>query len=173
MDKTGEMLSADEKTFTVQLKPASELEMDDDLCGNPDLATNDEYGEADKISGPMEDVWISKNCGDDLYLHCTYTCMRVLDKRLAHASKKDKKFLDILWQDANGNSALMLAAAENRILHVKEILRMACERGKLCQMLNFESTQQSLNLYHQLFSCSSSGGWSGIVEIYRVPEISD
>ncbi|VDM64556.1 unnamed protein product [Angiostrongylus costaricensis] len=38
----------------------------------------------------MEAAWISKNHGDDLYLQCTYTCMRVLDRRLAHASKKDK-----------------------------------------------------------------------------------
>ncbi|KAK5973114.1 hypothetical protein GCK32_006471, partial [Trichostrongylus colubriformis] len=42
-------------------------------------------------------------------------------------------FLDILWQDAQGNSALMLAAAENRILHVKGILTMAAQRGTLWQ----------------------------------------
>ncbi|VDL70928.1 unnamed protein product [Nippostrongylus brasiliensis] len=42
-------------------------------------------------------------------------------------------FLDIMWQDAHGNSALMLAAAENRILHVKGILTMASERGLLWQ----------------------------------------
>ncbi|VDM55727.1 unnamed protein product [Angiostrongylus costaricensis] len=36
----------------------------------------------------MEAAWISKNYIDDLYLQCTYTCIRVLDRRLAHASKK-------------------------------------------------------------------------------------
>ncbi|VDM62716.1 unnamed protein product [Angiostrongylus costaricensis] len=38
----------------------------------------------------MEAVWISKNYGGDLCLQFTYTCIRVLDSRLAHASKKDK-----------------------------------------------------------------------------------
>ncbi|VDM54867.1 unnamed protein product [Angiostrongylus costaricensis] len=38
----------------------------------------------------MEVTWITKNYGDDLYLQCTYTCIRVFDERLAHASKKDK-----------------------------------------------------------------------------------
>uniref|UniRef100_A0A0K0D8J5 Secreted protein n=1 Tax=Angiostrongylus cantonensis TaxID=6313 RepID=A0A0K0D8J5_ANGCA len=33
---------------------------------------------------------INKNYGDDLYLQCTYTCIRVLDRRLAHANKNDK-----------------------------------------------------------------------------------
>uniref|UniRef100_A0A0K0D6W8 Uncharacterized protein n=1 Tax=Angiostrongylus cantonensis TaxID=6313 RepID=A0A0K0D6W8_ANGCA len=37
----------------------------------------------------MEAAWI-KNYGDDLYLQCTYTCIRVLDRGLAHASKNDK-----------------------------------------------------------------------------------
>uniref|UniRef100_A0A0K0D6X1 DUF5641 domain-containing protein n=1 Tax=Angiostrongylus cantonensis TaxID=6313 RepID=A0A0K0D6X1_ANGCA len=37
----------------------------------------------------MEAVWI-KNYGDDLYLQRTYTCIRVLDRGLAHASKNDK-----------------------------------------------------------------------------------
>uniref|UniRef100_A0A0K0D7W5 Uncharacterized protein n=1 Tax=Angiostrongylus cantonensis TaxID=6313 RepID=A0A0K0D7W5_ANGCA len=37
----------------------------------------------------MEAPWI-KNYGDDLYLQCTYTCIRVLDRGLAHASKNDK-----------------------------------------------------------------------------------
>ncbi|WKX97339.1 hypothetical protein Q1695_013189 [Nippostrongylus brasiliensis] len=48
-------------------------------------------------------------------------------------------FLDIMWQDAHGNSALMLAAAENRILHVKGILTMASERGLLWQVLNMRN----------------------------------
>uniref|UniRef100_A0A0K0DIH2 Endonuclease/exonuclease/phosphatase domain-containing protein n=1 Tax=Angiostrongylus cantonensis TaxID=6313 RepID=A0A0K0DIH2_ANGCA len=34
-------------------------------------------------------AWI-KNYGDDPYLQCTYTCIRVLARRPAHASKKDK-----------------------------------------------------------------------------------
>ncbi|VDM54219.1 unnamed protein product [Angiostrongylus costaricensis] len=38
----------------------------------------------------MEATWISNNYGDDLYLRRTYTCIRVLDRRLAHANKKDK-----------------------------------------------------------------------------------
>ncbi|VDM54966.1 unnamed protein product [Angiostrongylus costaricensis] len=50
----------------------------------------DEYGEAAKISRPTEAARILKNYGDDLYLQCTYTCIRVLDRRLVHASKKDK-----------------------------------------------------------------------------------
>uniref|UniRef100_A0A0K0D337 Endo/exonuclease/phosphatase domain-containing protein n=1 Tax=Angiostrongylus cantonensis TaxID=6313 RepID=A0A0K0D337_ANGCA len=37
----------------------------------------------------MEAAWI-KNYGDDLYLQCTYTCILVLDRGLAHASKNDK-----------------------------------------------------------------------------------
>uniref|UniRef100_A0A0K0CUL5 Endo/exonuclease/phosphatase domain-containing protein n=1 Tax=Angiostrongylus cantonensis TaxID=6313 RepID=A0A0K0CUL5_ANGCA len=37
----------------------------------------------------MEAAWI-KNYGDDLYLQYTYTYNRVLDRRLAHASKNDK-----------------------------------------------------------------------------------
>uniref|UniRef100_A0A0K0DLF6 Transposase n=1 Tax=Angiostrongylus cantonensis TaxID=6313 RepID=A0A0K0DLF6_ANGCA len=37
----------------------------------------------------MEAAWI-KNYGDDLYLQRTYTCIRVLDRGLAHASKNDK-----------------------------------------------------------------------------------
>ncbi|EYC22306.1 hypothetical protein Y032_0017g3275 [Ancylostoma ceylanicum] len=48
-------------------------------------------------------------------------------------------FLDIMWQDSHGNSALMLAAAENRILHVKGILTMAVERGTLWQMLEMRN----------------------------------
>uniref|UniRef100_A0A0K0DE01 Craniofacial development protein 2-like n=1 Tax=Angiostrongylus cantonensis TaxID=6313 RepID=A0A0K0DE01_ANGCA len=51
-------------------------------------STSTEYEETAKISGPMEAAWI-KNNGDDLYLQCTYTCMRVVDRRLAHASKND------------------------------------------------------------------------------------
>lgn len=47
-------------------------------------------------------------------------------------------FLDIMWQDGHGNSALMLAAAENRILHVKGILTMAAERGTLWQVSDGE-----------------------------------
>uniref|UniRef100_A0A0K0CWU4 Uncharacterized protein n=1 Tax=Angiostrongylus cantonensis TaxID=6313 RepID=A0A0K0CWU4_ANGCA len=39
----------------------------------------------------MEAAWITKNYGDDLCLQCTYTCIRVLDRRLAHASKNDKR----------------------------------------------------------------------------------
>ncbi|VDM62771.1 unnamed protein product [Angiostrongylus costaricensis] len=50
----------------------------------------DEYGEAAKISEPMEATWVSKNYGNDLHLQCTCTCTRVLDRRHAHASKKDK-----------------------------------------------------------------------------------
>ncbi|VDM55656.1 unnamed protein product [Angiostrongylus costaricensis] len=38
----------------------------------------------------MEAAWISKNYGDDLYPQCTYTCIRVFDRGLAHASKKGK-----------------------------------------------------------------------------------
>ncbi|VDM62813.1 unnamed protein product [Angiostrongylus costaricensis] len=38
----------------------------------------------------MEAAWISKNYGDDLYLQCTCTRIRVLDRRLAHSGKKDK-----------------------------------------------------------------------------------
>ncbi|VDM60145.1 unnamed protein product [Angiostrongylus costaricensis] len=48
-------------------------------------------GEPGKLlSGPIEAAWISKNCGDDMNLQFTYTCIRVLDRKLAHASKKDK-----------------------------------------------------------------------------------
>ncbi|VDM51932.1 unnamed protein product [Angiostrongylus costaricensis] len=50
----------------------------------------DEYEEAAKVSGPMEAAWITKNNGDDLYLQSTYTFTRVLNRRLAHESKKDK-----------------------------------------------------------------------------------
>uniref|UniRef100_A0A1I7X0R4 ANK_REP_REGION domain-containing protein n=1 Tax=Heterorhabditis bacteriophora TaxID=37862 RepID=A0A1I7X0R4_HETBA len=50
-------------------------------------------------------------------------------------------FLDILWQDANGNSALMLAAAENRVLHVKGILTMAVDRGTLRQVLEMRNNE--------------------------------
>ncbi|VDM59367.1 unnamed protein product [Angiostrongylus costaricensis] len=56
----------------------------------------DEYGEFAKISGPMEAALISKNYGNDLFLQHTYTCIRVLDRRLAHASKKDKDGLLII-----------------------------------------------------------------------------
>uniref|UniRef100_A0A0K0DME6 Carbam_trans_C domain-containing protein n=1 Tax=Angiostrongylus cantonensis TaxID=6313 RepID=A0A0K0DME6_ANGCA len=38
----------------------------------------------------MEAAWITKNYGDGLYLQCTYTCSRVLDRVHAHANKKDK-----------------------------------------------------------------------------------
>uniref|UniRef100_A0A0K0CYR8 ANK_REP_REGION domain-containing protein n=1 Tax=Angiostrongylus cantonensis TaxID=6313 RepID=A0A0K0CYR8_ANGCA len=71
-------------------------------------------------------------------------------------------FLDILWQDVDGNSALMLAAAENRILHVKGILRMAHERRKLCQRVrsllqthpfrSFANISASLCLYFALYN---------------------
>uniref|UniRef100_A0A0K0D865 Uncharacterized protein n=1 Tax=Angiostrongylus cantonensis TaxID=6313 RepID=A0A0K0D865_ANGCA len=37
----------------------------------------------------MEAAWI-KNYGGDLYLQCTCTCIRVLDRRLALASKNDE-----------------------------------------------------------------------------------
>uniref|UniRef100_A0A0K0D6E6 Endo/exonuclease/phosphatase domain-containing protein n=1 Tax=Angiostrongylus cantonensis TaxID=6313 RepID=A0A0K0D6E6_ANGCA len=37
----------------------------------------------------MEAAWI-KNYGDDLHLQRTYTCIRVLDRGPAHASKNDK-----------------------------------------------------------------------------------
>uniref|UniRef100_A0A0K0DB21 Uncharacterized protein n=1 Tax=Angiostrongylus cantonensis TaxID=6313 RepID=A0A0K0DB21_ANGCA len=42
------------------------------------------------VRRPMEAAWI-KNYGDDLYLQRTYTCIRVLDRGLAHASKNDKR----------------------------------------------------------------------------------
>ncbi|KAK6738816.1 hypothetical protein RB195_020738 [Necator americanus] len=48
-------------------------------------------------------------------------------------------FLDIMWQDSHGNSALMLAAKENRNLHVKGILKMALKRGNLWQMLDMRN----------------------------------
>uniref|UniRef100_A0A158P8E6 DNA-directed RNA polymerase n=1 Tax=Angiostrongylus cantonensis TaxID=6313 RepID=A0A158P8E6_ANGCA len=38
----------------------------------------------------MEAAWITKNYGDDLYLQRTYSCIRALDRGLAHASKNDK-----------------------------------------------------------------------------------
>lgn len=46
-------------------------------------------------------------------------------------------FLDIVWQDEHGNSALMLAAAENRILQVKGILSQAMSGGKLWQVSRY------------------------------------
>ncbi|VDM55051.1 unnamed protein product [Angiostrongylus costaricensis] len=39
---------------------------------------------------PKEAASISKNYGDDLYLQRTYTCIRVIDRRLPQASKRDK-----------------------------------------------------------------------------------
>ncbi|CAD6192252.1 unnamed protein product [Caenorhabditis auriculariae] len=50
-------------------------------------------------------------------------------------------FLDILWQDEQGNSALMLAATENRILHVKGILTMSINSGKLWQVLDMQNCE--------------------------------
>uniref|UniRef100_A0A0K0DN72 Protein kinase domain-containing protein n=1 Tax=Angiostrongylus cantonensis TaxID=6313 RepID=A0A0K0DN72_ANGCA len=32
----------------------------------------------------MEAAWVKRNYGDDLYLQCTYTRIRVLDRGLAH-----------------------------------------------------------------------------------------
>uniref|UniRef100_A0A0K0D3G8 Uncharacterized protein n=1 Tax=Angiostrongylus cantonensis TaxID=6313 RepID=A0A0K0D3G8_ANGCA len=52
------------------------------------LRCTGQYGEAAKIPDPMEAAWITKNYEDDLYLEFTY--VRVLDRRLAHASKNDK-----------------------------------------------------------------------------------
>uniref|UniRef100_A0A0K0D693 Uncharacterized protein n=1 Tax=Angiostrongylus cantonensis TaxID=6313 RepID=A0A0K0D693_ANGCA len=34
----------------------------------------------------MDAAWIPKNYGDDLYLQCIYTCIQVVDRRVAHAS---------------------------------------------------------------------------------------
>uniref|UniRef100_A0A8R1J1Q5 Uncharacterized protein n=1 Tax=Caenorhabditis japonica TaxID=281687 RepID=A0A8R1J1Q5_CAEJA len=53
-------------------------------------------------------------------------------------------FLDITWQDEHGNSALMLAAAENRVLQVKGILTMAINSGKLWQVIDMRN-QEGLN----------------------------
>ncbi|CAB3403973.1 unnamed protein product [Caenorhabditis bovis] len=50
-------------------------------------------------------------------------------------------FLDIEWQDEHGNSALMLAAAENRVLHVKGILTMAISSGKLKQVVEMRNNE--------------------------------
>ncbi|CAI2323768.1 unnamed protein product [Caenorhabditis sp. 36 PRJEB53466] len=50
-------------------------------------------------------------------------------------------FMDIAWQDEHGNSALMLAAAENRVLQVKGILTMAINGGKLWQVIDMRNNE--------------------------------
>ncbi|CAL2031392.1 unnamed protein product [Caenorhabditis brenneri] len=50
-------------------------------------------------------------------------------------------FMDILWQDEHGNSALMLAAAENRVQQVKGILHMAVNSGKLWQVIDMRNKE--------------------------------
>lgn len=46
--------------------------------------------------------------------------------------------MDIMFQDDNGNSALMMAAAENRVQQVKGILTMAINNGTLWQVRMFK-----------------------------------
>ncbi|CAP21935.1 Protein CBG00720 [Caenorhabditis briggsae] len=51
-------------------------------------------------------------------------------------------FMDILWQDEHGNSALMLASAENRVQQVKGILIMAINSGKLWQVIDMRNKER-------------------------------
>ncbi|KAF1765120.1 hypothetical protein GCK72_005072 [Caenorhabditis remanei] len=51
-------------------------------------------------------------------------------------------FMDILWQDEHGNSALMLASAENRVQQVKGILIMAINSGKLWQVIDMRNHER-------------------------------
>uniref|UniRef100_A0A1I7UR16 ANK_REP_REGION domain-containing protein n=1 Tax=Caenorhabditis tropicalis TaxID=1561998 RepID=A0A1I7UR16_9PELO len=53
-------------------------------------------------------------------------------------------FMDIMWQDEHGNSALMLAAAENRVQQVKGILHMAINSGKMWQVIDMRN-KENLN----------------------------
>ncbi|CAI5441206.1 unnamed protein product [Caenorhabditis angaria] len=50
-------------------------------------------------------------------------------------------FLDIAWQDEHGNTALMIAAAENRILQVKGILTMAIKSGKFWTIVDMRNNE--------------------------------
>ncbi|PAV90491.1 hypothetical protein WR25_27145 isoform B [Diploscapter pachys] len=50
-------------------------------------------------------------------------------------------FIDIHLQDADGNSALMLAATDNRLLHVKGILMMAANTRKLFEVLEMRNNE--------------------------------
>ncbi|GMR38860.1 hypothetical protein PMAYCL1PPCAC_09055, partial [Pristionchus mayeri] len=45
-------------------------------------------------------------------------------------------FLDIMWQDEDGMSALMAAAKDNRLLHVRGILNLAQTSSRLKQCLD-------------------------------------
>ena len=58
-------------------------------------------------------------------------------------------FIDIHLQDADGNSALMLAANDNRLLHVKGILMMAANTRKLFEVSKLTKTTLSLNFKFQ------------------------
>uniref|UniRef100_A0A158P8P9 Uncharacterized protein n=1 Tax=Angiostrongylus cantonensis TaxID=6313 RepID=A0A158P8P9_ANGCA len=49
-----------------------------------------------------------KNYGDDLYLQRTYTCIRVLDRGLAHASKNDAR------SERSKNDVIALAETRRR-----------------------------------------------------------
>lgn len=52
--------------------------------------------------------------------------------------------MDIMFQDDNGNSALMMAAAENRVQQVKGILTMAINNGTLWQVRMFAKNMGNL-----------------------------
>ncbi|GMT15507.1 hypothetical protein PFISCL1PPCAC_6804, partial [Pristionchus fissidentatus] len=55
-------------------------------------------------------------------------------------------FLDIMWQDENGMSALMAAAQDNRLLHVKGILNLAQSSSRLKQCMDLRSNMDQTAL---------------------------
>ncbi|GMS86820.1 hypothetical protein PENTCL1PPCAC_8995, partial [Pristionchus entomophagus] len=48
-------------------------------------------------------------------------------------------FLDIMWQDEQGVSALMAAAKDNRLLHVRGILILAQSSSRLKQCMDLRN----------------------------------
>lgn len=54
-----------------------------------------------------------------------------------HMPDPPTALVDITCQDEKGNSALMLAAGEDRILLVQHILHMALETGRLEQVRQY------------------------------------
>uniref|UniRef100_A0A0K0DQW0 C2H2-type domain-containing protein n=1 Tax=Angiostrongylus cantonensis TaxID=6313 RepID=A0A0K0DQW0_ANGCA len=104
---------------------------------------HEEYEEAAKIPGQMEAAWIKKNYDDDLCLQCMYTCIRVLDRRLDHANKHDKKyhregltFFEVIIGDFNAKTGPR-RTTEKRYIETHGLEQSEQERNLTFTITNF------------------------------------
>ncbi|VDM55512.1 unnamed protein product [Angiostrongylus costaricensis] len=79
----------------------------------------------------MEDAWISKNYGDDLDLQCTYTCIRVLDRRLMRYDTGEELFQALCESRGVGGADVLVNTSLSMNINSFELLTIRIGRLRL------------------------------------------